>query len=480
MNKLFFFSKYVDLFFMYYLKFIGREGVMKRILSLSARYTFFSLLGLCIPIFSGNELIVKKPLVLQDGFVYCADNIALQFKGYFCLEGMCDTRQFFSYNLDHYVVFPLPVKCDARCQDINDTAQLQMLAYKIYVTSMLHGPKIWGAQSYGEVKFNFVGTGIDPIISKLRLGYIKLSWEDKTKLLIGMYYNPISLDEIFPDTVTDGFGIGYDPFDYSPQVRLKHKVDKFEFTLATVKIYWFKGARWSAIPDFHIQANIHAGKQLLGVGAFYRSEVPRLETDKGYKTKQQLNCLYPFVFTKLKFKMFKEPFLLKARLTYCENGAPFDIIGAYAVKWRNPQTDERVYVNMRALAFWSEFLYKGSKKVEPAFLVGYTKNLGAPCRIQKYYVEEQEGNNRVEHKIVSLLDVPGLTNASYMLLVAPRLKVTFGPLRLGFEIEYTRAAFARSYDCPGWQHDFDSRGRVIRAKPVGNVRFYIQTRYNLF
>jgi len=430
----------------------------------------------------GVTFSLKDKLPYLKGGVYTDEAFTLDLSGYFSLEGFVDTRQVMGFVQDEYAWYPEPVLCDRKCADINDEAQMNMLGVRVYITSLLKGPDIWGAKSSGFIKCDFVGVN-DPTVRlyRIRHAFMMLEWE-RTWLKMGHSYHPLVLNEVYPaqplvvypNTITRASGAGYDPFVYNPVIKLNHRRKNWELTCALAKSFRSAHARWAAFPDVFFKAKRHIGRHFFGAGINYNVEVPRLETNKGYKTKQQIGSIIPFFFALFDI----HPLVWDFRLTYFQNASPYAVLGAYAVRWRNPATDERIYTNMRTLTFWSELSYRGSKVVQPGCLFGISKNLGASCRIQKYYVEKNIVNGRETEAIVPLLNVDrAITNADYMMIFSPRIRLRFENFTIGIETEYTRAAFARSYDRPGWQHDFDCRGRVVRSTPVSNFRFYGATFY---
>jgi len=394
------------------------------------------------------------------------DQFSFILSGHAALEAFYDSHQVLGFQQDQYVGFPLPKESDPRGLDISDKDQLNMLGFRVVGSIGMIGPKVFSADTSAQILCEFDGVDNSTVrLLRIRKGFFDLDWE-RTNLLLGYYYHPIYIDEVYPDTVSRGFGRGYDPFAYAPQIRLCHKVEKFEYVFAVSTLFRSKPSRSAVVPDLFFKVNLELQKHLVGAGINLHAEVPRLETDFGYKTSQQVIAIQPFVFALFDLA----PFEAKFRASLVENGTDFDIMGGYATRFRNPQTDERTLTSLRALTFWSDIVYNG-KRVEPALFVGVSKNLGASKKIIKSY-EDGEGN-----------DIPlfgpdiGLQSANYMFILAPRIRVHVKNFVFGFELEYSRALFARDFDQENWQDDFDDFGKVIHGDTASNTRFLFVTFY---
>jgi len=402
---------------------------------------------------------------------HVGENFSLKFSGNVSLECFYDSRQVFGVYHDEYILYPLPIKMGKRGLDINSKDQLSMTGIYVNCKAIVSGPKVWGAESSAIFKADFVGSGDDDLVRLLRIkqGYSKLEW-GKTDLILGFDYHPLFMVGVMaPETLSNAQGISYNPFAYVAQARALHRFKHFDMILALIKHQNRPAARLAVTPDLFFQLNAKVKSHLVGAGVNYHIRVPRMITDEGFRaTNEQLGSAYPFIFGKFKLNNFE----IRGKIIYSENGSIYFIMGTYATKFRNVDTDDRSLVNLRAISFWSEFIYR-NEKVEPGLFVGYTKNLGASCDIIKSY-EDEQGNE------VNLLEFDNheVTNARYMFIAAPRIKFRFGPVMVGAELEYFRVGYAnRGFDQEGWQNDFDSRGNVICYKPVSNTRILISTYY---
>lgn len=408
------------------------------------------------------------------GTVTCKDDFYYKLKGRVALQSLYDSRQFRGNYQDYYLIIPLPADCSKCCLDINDKSQYTMIGFEAYFGGKAYGPKVWNAKTYAELEAKFTGVGDSTVrLFRLNKGDVRFHWE-RSKLMLGHYYHPIGRYKLlngvkfFPYTLVSSYGAGFDPFTYVPQVRFVHCINNIEYAFALTKHYRSEAARLAVMPDMFFQiSGLIRDSHVLGAGINYHVEIPRLVTDKDYKTTEQIGSITAYALASLKFR----PFVLNTRVVYAENGDIFNLIGSYAVGRRIPATDERFLVNLRTLNYWFDFTYE-RKKSELSLFIGYSKNLGARCRIVKSYKDEYDND-------IPLLDVPGaITDVDHLLIAAPRVRVHWGPLEIGAGIEYFRAAYAkRRFDEKDWEKDYDCRGRVINTCPVNNMRFIAVTRY---
>jgi len=420
----------------------------------------------------------------------------IDFSGELFLETFYDARQVRGFTEDEIVFFPLPRSCDSRGQDINDKDQFSMIAVRIAGCATVNGPEIGGAKTSVVIKGGFEGLGrnvFSEVLSdltvrlfKLKKGVILFEW-DNTRLLMGHFYHPIVLnyEEIFADTVGKGGGNGYDPFAYAPQIAVRHRISNVEFIFALAKLFAEERARWAVTPDLFMQINGHIREHICGVGINYHVIVPRLEAREDpmvYKETAQLGSIAPFAFIGLQFDSCK----IRSRLSYIQNGGVFTMMGDPFVLSRNPITDERFWANSGTVAFWTDFAYCGHKVVELGLFTGISKNVGSPDYIQKGYETKFE----TCQELITGFMPGGINVADYMFVCAPRIRLKFGNFTVGGEIEYARAAFAKSasysreegtwslnQENSEWLCDFDSKGRVVNACPVSNFRLLVATSY---
>ncbi|MFC1841761.1 hypothetical protein ACFLYA_01695 [Candidatus Dependentiae bacterium] len=397
------------------------------------------------------------------------------YTGAVTLDTFYDSNEFVGAIHDLAIFFPAPQRMDFSCLDINNKDQFSMAGLGFSSKILFIGPDLWETKVIGRFEFGLAGlnnrtTGV----MNIRNIYIAFLRKN-TEIRFGHYFHPLSLTTTYPTTVSPSEGVGFDPVRKAPIIRFTHVIDKFKFILALSKIFVSEAARRAAVPDLFAQVNLRLSKRYtFGIGVNYHAEVPRLQTEEDYKTTSRVEGYAAFIFARI---VAMDRFLIKTRLSYFENGAPFGIMGAYAVCQRNEVTDERFYTPMRAVTYWADIILLMGTKFQPAVFIGVAKNIGTRHNIIKSYIDIDEKTGEEEE--ISLLEIPGvINNADYNFEIAPRLRMRVRNVIFGFEIDYRRALFARSFDDEGWQDYFDSRARVVKGKPGSNLRFFFNMTYS--
>jgi len=403
--------------------------------------------------------------------------------GQVALQAFYDSDQFAGVLQDAIALFPLEQNIDSTGLDINDKNQFSMFALNASVKSLFVGPDVWGAKMVGRFEVGFSGLNSRAYgIMNISNIYISMLW-NRTELRFGHYFHPLALSTTYPTPVSGTEGAGFDPVRKVGVIRFTHLIDNYKIFLAISKVFAREEARRAAVPDLFCEFEMTFRKKYkMGVGFNYHVEVPRLfsqvppaetglDATAIYKTPQQVGSIAAFVFARL----LPKPFLLKLRATYIENGLPFGIMGSYSVQYRNEVTDERIYTPMRTLACWADLVYLGSKRVEPAIFIGFSKGLGAKTTIVKGFTYTGENDEEQDVSLISLEDPA--KNMQYLFQISPRLRMRAKNFIFGFEIGYTRAAFARNADDQGWRDDYDCRGKIIDAVPTSNTRVIFSAIY---
>lgn len=393
------------------------------------------------------------------------------FTGQVAAAASYDSNQYVGLVQDAVLFYPAAQKLDATGLDINDKDQSDMFALNASIKSLFSGPDLWGAKVLGRIEFAFSGIKNDIAgITNLSSSYVSFLWKN-TEVRFGHFFHPLALDNIYPTPVSGSEGLGYDPSRRSPMIRIVHRIDKFRFILSVAKVFDSIASNRAAMPDLFGQLNLKlSDKYIFGAGLNYHSEVPRLQTDNGYKTTEQVNGLGAFVFARLMLLNF----LVKTRFTYIENGNNFGIMGSYSVVSRNAVTDERIYAPMRTASIWADIVFVQSKKIEPAVFIGFAKNIGTSKKILKCYTQ-QVAEKDVD---ISLININSLVqDAQYMFQISPRARMQVKDFIFGFEAGYYRAAFAKNSLQAGWQDDYDCNAKVVNAKPASDMRLIFSVIY---
>ena len=422
------------------------------------------------------------------------------FHGYVRLDAFTDSRQNVDYWKGIDYSYPKPPKLDPSGRDINEKAQFTMVPFGKVIAEVI-GPDVYGAKSSAVIKadipgkfrieeaVNFSG---DPFgMFRYQHGYLNLDWE-RTKVLAGVYYSPLVLLELCADTVSINAGEFFDPFNYSAMVRVKHHADPFEFTFAVHKLFWYDQFRDSVAPSLFGQVTAHIGENFVTAGVNMDAFTQCLETspelaeglvtptpaadqtlsnvvagtpstatvpDNGYVQHNSIVYWIAFIGGAMK----QNNVTWKHRLTYAQCPFLYTLIGGFGSCDRNPKTDYRTCTTTASLSYWTELSHL-TKNRELGVFVGYTKNLGARHKLVNQFTTKDLFSQLLER--TEKTDTPFIygegTKIDHAFRIQPRVRWFHGPITLGIELEYTRAAYGTINQC--------GRVDVEECKKVSNTR----------
>jgi hypothetical protein len=385
--------------------------------------------------------------------------IEIRIFGFIKNEGIFDSRQNFTLRSGQYLYFPLEKMPDPLSHDINGRGDFDMYAIETTLDLEAIGPDIGCMKSRAFIEGDFFGR-TDPTINtfNLREGYLELTSEN-FDFLAGQAYHPICIPTESPHTISYNSGVPIAPFALTPQFRLLYHDPNMEFLFVSSgflgdRPFGLAGGtdkvfRDSIMPDFYIMGKFKLNEDnYLGMGFDVYRLIPRLATDKNFKEDFGLTCISTDFFIRFQFN----DFVTYSKFVYSQDAAAYELIGGIAVHSDDPITDQRTWVPLQTISWYVEFIKEGY--LEPAVFVGIVKNLGAT----KTIVPESD---------ILITEFGIGININTVFRFAPRLRWYVNSFILGFEYEYTRAA----YGTP------DERGRIINTIPVANNRFLFATYY---
>lgn len=411
-----------------------------------------------------NSMFARKELATGNYPVYA------EISGYVAYVPFWDTRQVDSIFEGLFLFAPKPVVYDPICKDINGTGQCNMVVMETRGRAKLYGPKVLGANSFGYIEADFLGTDVVASRLRCRLAFLKLTWEDAgTYMITGQYYHPIRLAHIDldPKVISRNAGAPIHPNVRTPQFKIgKHwqnnlnlefiAMGEFDITdfgpIGPASVY----VRRSLTPmmDIRLWIGPESTKHLIGVGFDIKRIMPRLVTNACVRTRETLTSVAFDVYAKLT----AEPLSIRTQFVWAQNAAYYNMLGGYAVKCIDPVTDQRTYTNMNTLSYWIDFNI--DKKISPGFFGGYSKVLGTSSPITPTYTDPLTGTTE------SL--VYGRTpNIKYMARLVPRIRFNIKPVVFGGELEWTRAGYGT----------IQTSGHITNIKPVSNVRVLLSSYY---
>lgn len=391
------------------------------------------------------------------------------FSGYVKSDLLWDSRQVESLREGHFLLYPLNEKLDKDGKDINAQPSWNLLNIQTRLRVDMFGPDVLGAKLTGAIEGEFFGniqTDINGF--RLRHAYIKLNWKT-TELMVGQFWHPMFITACYPEVVSFNTGAPFTPFTRNPQIRLSQNIGNFKVIVTALSQIDFKSdgpvsptpltgpyseantkyLRNSAIPAFNLnfeysKSNPAKGTSFLaGIGADYKTLVPRLSTDSNYKANESVSS-YSFIgYVKIGLK----PITIKLFGVYGQDMYDYTMITGNAVKSIDPATDRREYTPLMAESFWAEIMTNG-KKMQGGLFMAYSKNLGSKDDIllgSKYVYSRGP-------------------DMAYLYRISPRFIWNIGKLRIAPEIEYTVVAYGTTEA---------DKAKVVDTKEIGNFRLLV-------
>jgi hypothetical protein len=382
------------------------------------------------------------------------DKFGIKFSGFIKTDFMYDTRQTVNVRAGHFLLYPAIEKLDKNGKDINDVNHFNILAIQTRVRAAIKGPDVLGAKTSGLIEGAFFGhTEGDINGLRLRHAFLKLDWENSS-LLMGQYWHPMFIPEVFPGTISFNTGVPFQPFSRNPQIKYTYKINGFHIsaTASTQRDFNSRGPegpncsylRNSGVPVLDLTLKYISKNMVLGAGINYKTLLPRLsDADSNevlYKTDIKISGLSTIAFAKFVFG----DFIIKAEGTLGENLTDLLMLGGYAESKVNNMGFVTEYTPIKTMSTWADLVY--GKDLQFGLFTGYTKNLGSDDTIV--------GTNYSRG-----------SNIASVMRISPRLQYQIGKTRFAGELEYTSA----SYGTP------DNKGEVKNTTSVDNIRLVLAT-----
>ncbi|HJV77912.1 MAG TPA: hypothetical protein VJ602_05970 [Paludibacter sp.] len=325
-------------------------------------------------------------------------------------------------------LFPKPIELSAGA-DKNAVAQAEMLSVNTRLGVDITGMPVLGAKTSGKIEADFAGFGTSYYVFRIRQAYVKLNW-DKTELLIGQTWHPL-FGSVVPTTFSANAGGPFQPFNRSPQVRLKQNLNStLSFTaaalyemqyasqgpLGTINTY-MKNA---LAPDLFVGLENKTKHWTNGVGVDFKT----LKPDVKYVSSLSAVAYSQYIDSK---------FQVKAKAIYGQNLSDQLMIGGYGVsKYAADSTTVLKYTNFNNLSTWLNVVY--GTKVQVGVLFGLSQNLGTnedlAARKGGKYTAYGYGYYDAAQSIVD-----------HLYRVAPQVSYNLSNIKFGLEYDYTTASY---------------------------------------
>ncbi len=373
-------------------------------------------------------------------------SFGISFKGFVKTDLMFDTRQTVTVREGHFLLYPAAENLDSEKKDINDSPSLNMLSIQSRLTGTISAPNAFGAKTSGVLEGAFFGHSNGDINGfRLRHAYVKLDWENTT-LLVGQYWSPMFITEVFPGVISFNTGVPFQPFSRNPQIRVINKFDNIVVSLTAASQRDFaspgpNGAsseylRNAVLPILDFNLKYTNEKVVAGIGVNYKTLKPIIDYDN-YKVDSKVGSYSAMAFAKVKFG----DVTIKFEGVYGTNLNDATMLGGYAIKTIGDKGNIE-YTATKIISAWTDISF-GPKELFGIF-AGYTKNLGTEDINNGTYFSRG-------------------TNIEMIWRVSPRVQYQMGNTRFAAELEYTSAA----YGTP------NNKGEVENSSNVSNLRSLI-------
>jgi hypothetical protein len=344
-------------------------------------------------------------------------------------------------------LFPKPIELSAGA-DKNAVAQAEMLSVNSRIGIDITGTPVLGAKTSGKIEADFAGFSTTYYVFRIRQAYMKLNW-DKTELLIGQTWHPL-FGSVVPTTFSANAGAPFQPFNRSPQVRLKQNLSS-TLSLTAAALYEMQYAsqgplgtintymKYALAPNLFVGLENKTSHWTNGVGVDFKSIKP----DVKYVTSLSAVAYSQYVQSK---------FQLKAKATYGENLSDELMLGGYGVsKYATDSTTVEKYTNFNNLSTWLNIVY--GTKIQVGVLVGLSQNLGT-----NEDLAARKGGKYTAYGY-------GYYDASQSVLdrlcrVAPQVSYNLPNVKFGLEYDFTAATYGT----------IKNNGRITNPYSVENHR----------
>jgi len=374
---------------------------------------------------------------------------SLKFYGYVGNEFFYNSRQNVEMVDGAIMLFPKPVSPNAAGQDINSTAQAEMLSVNSRLGVDISGAPILGAKSSGKIEADFAGTGATFFVLRIRQAYAKLNW-NKTELLLGQTWHPL-FGNVAPTTPSSNGGAPFQSFNRSPQLRLKQTLTN-SLSVTAAALYEMQYASQGPLgtlncylknaiaPDLFIGLENKTACWTTGVGVDFKTLKPDA-MNKATISSLSANAYAQYVKNKLQ---------LKAKLTYGENLSDQLMLGGYGVsEYAKDSTTVLSYTNFKNMNGWFNIVY--GTKFQVGLLVGVSQNLGtsdnlAVNKTKKFttygygFYDNSVLNSNLKKTDATYLDQQVL---DVLYRVAPQVSYNLPNLKFGLEYNFDMADYGK-------------------------------------
>lgn len=374
-------------------------------------------------------------------------------------------------------LFPKPISLNKAGNDINAVPQAEMLSIITRIGIDITSAPILNAKSSGKIEADFAGFGANYYVFRIRQAYMKLNWSN-TELLLGQAWHPFFSTTV-PSTLSLNAGAPFQPFNRSPQLKLKHNFSS-SLSSSIAALYQMQFAsqgplgtsnlylKNTIMPELFLGFDSKSGNITTGIGVDYKTIKP----DQNSISSLSLMGYTQFVNSKFQFK---------AKAIYGQNLSDQLMLGGYGVsKYSSDSKSVLEYTNFNTGSAWLNAVY--GTKFQLGLLFGIAQNFGTsenlerdpniPALNAKRYVTYGYGFYDMASLDQNLVNTDSKFYDKQILdklyRIAPQVVWNLQNIKLGVEYDFSSADFGTM--------NFD--GTVMEKKAVKNHRILATVKYN--
>ncbi len=378
--------------------------------------------------------------------------LQLKFSGFVKTYFWLDSRQIDGSRDELLLYYPKKPVFDANGNDIHSGLNSNYSAINTRLSLSVKGPQVLHADVSAFIESDFTGVSNADINGlRLRHAFIRMKWAND-ELLLGQYWHPMFVPEVFPEVQAFNTGAPFQPFIRNPQINYKHHFGKLKLEAALImqrdnssdgpfgRSYVYM--QQTGIPNSHLQLSYKNGNHIAGVAFDYKVIRPRLVSDSMFRSSELVSSATWMAY----YKYTKELFSIQLKTIYGQNLTEHLMLGGYAVAQRDPMTRIETYTPTNHLFVWGGINYGDQYRF--GLFGGFAENLGTTTEnIGIYYGKGSDVKS--------------------MFRIAPQFCFTTGPLQLASEIEYTSASSGTP----------DTKGLIHNTKATGVFRLLLVATY---
>lgn len=426
----------------------------------------YSLLIFCSGIFVSGYL--------KGAFTHTIGEYTFAVSGCINPEISVNTRQVSSGRTGQEVLYPQPRVYDAESCDINSVGDTTLSPLNSRMKLHVAGPPAFGSDQTDMVlSTDFRGVSDDVReVARLCKSYIHFRWH-KTHLTCGQDNHPMYLDDCSPNRVSYAGAAPFEGNTRVPQIKVIKEIHNQE--KGCTDELWLQlyshgrglrdlgpegpGTQYirnAHVPAIALQWRKFYKSYVFGLLGGYKRILPRLESSivinaetKKYKDTHALNSGYIGTYVCSK----TERAHIQTKALYLWGGGDTGMFSGYGVDQRSAHTGRQTYTNLRTLSLWGDIEWYGHcyDSFAPGLFIGFSANKGASNDLYT----DPTTNEPIVYATEKKLD--------YLFRLAPRVWWESGPVKVGCEVTWDRAAYGTMV----------TSGKIQDAQSVNNINILV-------